>query len=61
MYKARLFQYPDSVTSSAIFDEEDLESDQLLVLCAKAKPEDETRLEDTVYVWHGLDHQVTEE
>lgn len=61
LYKARLFQYPDSVTSSAIFDEDELESDQLLVLCAKAKPEDDSRQQNNVYVWHGMDHQVNEE
>jgi hypothetical protein len=33
----------------------------LLVLCAKAKPEDDNRQENMVYVWHGGEHQVDQE
>lgn len=61
LYKVRLFQFPDCVTSSAIFDEEDLESDALLVLCANSKPDDDNRQQDTVYVWHGADHSVSKD
>lgn len=44
IYKAKLFQYPDWKNPSAIFDYEDIENDDVvLVLCANAKPDDEFR------------------
>ena len=62
MYKAKLFTYPDVQNPSAIFDFEDIENDDsFLVLCARAKPGDENREEDTAYVWHGNEHDVAPE
>ena len=61
-YKVKLFQYPDWEHPSAIFDFEDLDNEELLlVLCAKAKPGDEMRQEDTVFVWHGCEHDVQQD
>ena len=62
LYKVKLFQYPDWEKPSAIFDFEDLENEEvLLVLCAKAKPGDEMRQDDNVFVWHGCEHDVSQE
>lgn len=59
LYKAKLFQYPDWESPSAIFDFEDLENEEALqVLCARAKPDDEFRRENVAYVWHGAEHEV---
>lgn len=55
-----MFQYPDWQKPSAIFDFEDIENDEvLLVLCARAKPDDTNRSEDICFVWHGSEHDVT--
>lgn len=62
IYKAKLFQYPDWEKPSAIFDYEDIENEEvLLVLCARSKPDDEFRQEDTAFVWHGAEHEVGQE
>lgn len=62
LYKVKLFQYPDWQKPSAIFDFEDLDNEEvLLVLCAKAKPGEEMRSEDTLFVWHGSEHDVSKE
>jgi hypothetical protein len=62
LYKVKLFQYPDWQKPSAIFDFEDLDNEEvLLVLCARSKPGDEMRKEDTVFVWHGNEHDVSQE
>jgi hypothetical protein len=59
LFRARLFQYPDCQTSSAIFDFEDLENqDSFLVLCVRARPEDEHRKQDLAYVWQGSEHTI---
>lgn len=43
-YKVKLFQYPDWQHPSAIFDFEDLDNEEVvLVLCARAKLDDENR------------------
>ena len=61
-FKVKLFQFPDWERPTAIFDYEDLENEEvLLVICARAKPDDENRLEDTVYIWHGSEHEVDPE
>ena len=61
-YKAKLFQYPDWEQPSAVFDYEDIENDDvLLVLCANAKPDDEYRQSDTAFIWHGSDNDVEQE
>jgi hypothetical protein len=52
-YKPRLFTYPDFTQSATIFDEDDIQQpDALLVLCVRALPEKEID-EDTVFVWRG--------
>ena len=62
LFKVKLFTYPDWQTPSAIFDYEDLENDDtIMVLCVKAKKDEEHRQQDTVYVWHGADHKVSQE
>jgi len=59
-YKLKLFTYPDLKNPSTIFDFEDIENEEsFLVLCAKAKPNDENRQEDTCFVWHGSEHDVS--
>lgn len=59
-YKAKLFQFPDWQKPTAIFDFEDLENDEvLLVLCARAKLGDDKRAEDICFVWHGSEHDVS--
>ena len=41
-------------------DFEDIENeDSFLVLCARAKPDDDNRKEDTCFVWQGLEHDVS--
>jgi len=56
-YKPRLFTYPEWRQSSTVFDQEELEqADALLVLCVRAQPERDID-EDTVYVWRGTDFE----
>jgi hypothetical protein len=60
LYKPKLFAYPDLKHPSTIFDFEDIENEeQFLVLCVRAKPGDQSRTEDTCYVWHGTEHEVS--
>lgn len=62
LYKPKLFTYPEHDTPVGVFDFEDLENDEaLLVLCARAKPNDSRRNEDIAYVWHGSAHEVSPE
>lgn len=59
LYKPKMFYYNDWQNPTPIFDFEDIENDEnFLVLCARAVPNNKTRAEDTVYVWHGLGHDV---
>lgn len=61
-YKAKLFTYPDWQGPSAIFDFEDLENDEtFMVLCVRAKTDEEHRKTDVVYVWHGANHEVSQD
>lgn len=58
-YKAKIFTFNDWQNPITIFDFDDIENEEnFLVLCARADPSDSTRAEDTVYVWHGLGHDV---
>ena len=53
LYKPRLYTYPDFSKSSTVFDDDDLQNeDALLVLCVRAHPEKDID-EDTVFVWRG--------
>lgn len=57
-YKAKLYQYPEHGQPSTVFDFDDLENEQaLLVLCARAEPENENRMVEQVFVWSGYDFQ----
>lgn len=52
-FKPRLFTYPDFSKSNTIFDEDDLQqAEVLIVLCVRAQPEKDIE-EDTVFVWKG--------
>ena len=44
IYEPKLFTYPDHKVPSAVFEYDDLDNEEsLLVLCARAKPDDENR------------------
>ena len=54
-FKPRLFTYPDFVKSSTIFDQDDLEQENvLLLLCVREQPEKDIE-RDTVYLWKSPD------
>lgn len=56
-FKPRLFTYPDFSKSNTIFDEDDLQqAEVLIVLCVRAQPEIDIE-EDTVFVWKGPDFE----
>ena len=57
-FKPKLYQYPEHGQPSTVFDFDDLDNDAaLLVLCARAQPDNENRKEDQVYVWQGEQFQ----
>jgi hypothetical protein len=57
MFKPRLFTYPDYSKSNTVFDSDDLEQqDALLILCVRANPELDIE-EDAVYVWKGYEFE----
>jgi hypothetical protein len=59
-FKARLFTYPEVSKSSTVFDDDELQQDNaLLVLCVRAQPEIDIE-EDTVYMWRGYEFEETE-
>jgi hypothetical protein len=61
--KPRLFNYPNWAESSTVFDFEDLQEDQVLVLCIRAQvgvPGHEHDQHIT-YVWRGPDFEAEEE
>jgi hypothetical protein len=49
-YKPRLFTYPDLNNSTAVFEFEDLSDDLMVIVCARARP-DESDSIDAIYVW----------
>lgn len=53
--KPRLFTYPDTDISSAVFDEEDLDFDELNVVWERAKNEEDV---NTIYVYEGDSFEV---
>lgn len=58
-FKARLFTYPETAKSSTVFDDDDLQQENaLLVLCVRAQPEKDID-EDTVHVWRGYEFEAT--
>lgn len=65
-YKPRLFTYPDFSKSNTVFDDDDLQQENaLLVLCVRAaNSEDEDDCgtgpeEDTIHIWKG--HEFEED
>ena len=53
-FKPKLYQYPQWQQPSAVFDYEDLENEEtLLVLCVRAEPGNPERDQNTVFVWRG--------
>lgn len=45
-FKPRMFTYPDVDASCAVFDEDDLEFDELNLICVKARSDDEENIVD---------------
>ena len=59
LLKVKLFQYPEWNQPSAIFEYDDLENeDALLVLCVREEPGNEHREHNVAYVWRGDGFQV---
>ena len=52
--KPKLFNYPEWDTPIAVFDFEELENEEaLLVLCVRQQPDMEFREDHMAYVWTG--------
>lgn len=52
--KPKLYNYPEWDSPVAVFDFEDLENmEAMLVLCVRRAEGEEFRSEDTCYVWRG--------
>jgi hypothetical protein len=59
-YKPRLFTYPDFSKSSTVFDQDDLEQENVMfLLCVREQPEKDID-QDTVYVWKSPDFDFEE-
>jgi len=57
--KPKLFSYPDWDAPVAVFDFEELENTEaMLVLCVRKAVGEEYRSEDTCYVWCGPDFDI---
>ena len=52
LFKPRLFTYPESQSSQAVFDLDDLSEEHFILLCIRANP-DEGIEEDTMHIWRG--------
>eukprot|EP00349_Pseudokeronopsis_sp_Brazil_P011017 CAMPEP_0202978972 /NCGR_PEP_ID=MMETSP1396-20130829/85249_1 /ASSEMBLY_ACC=CAM_ASM_000872 /TAXON_ID= /ORGANISM="Pseudokeronopsis sp., Strain Brazil" /LENGTH=119 /DNA_ID=CAMNT_0049718187 /DNA_START=2679 /DNA_END=3035 /DNA_ORIENTATION=- len=59
-YKPRLFVFPDAKSSTTIFDYDDLQQDQMIVVCARANPAAD-REKDEIYVWMGGEFEEMED
>jgi len=58
-YKVKLYNYPEYEDPIGIFDEDELQNDEaMIVLCVRAQPDDETRKDHTAYVWTGPSFEV---
>lgn len=54
--KPKLYYYPDADKPSAIFDFEELENqDAMLVLCVRQDTGHDMRMSDCCYVWKGYE------
>ena len=59
--KPKLFNYPDVDSPVAVFDFEELEnSEAMLVLCVRQAPDEEYRSEHVAYVWTGPDFNLAD-
>lgn len=59
LLKPKLFNYPDWDSPVAVFDFEDLENtDSMLVLCVRKDQGSEYRSEHVCYVWTGQDFDI---
>ena len=59
-FKPRLYTYPDVTQSVAVFDDEELVPNQLLVLCVRANP-DKDILKNSLYIWTGEEFESSSE
>ena len=54
IYKPKLFTYPDWDKPIGVFDFEELENeDSMLVLCVRKEPDNPERPDHIAYVWKG--------
>ena len=57
-FKPRLFTYPDPKSSIAVFEYEDLQEDEFVVVCVRKNPEGpEKASDDLIFVWEGESFQ----
>ena len=62
LVKPKLFTYPDSQQPIGVFDEDELDNEEaLLVLCVCKLEEDENRQDHTAYVWKGFEWELPED
>ena len=54
-FKPRLYTYPISDESAAVFDSDELAEEAFLVLCVRAHPSLPGREKNLVYVWAGFE------
>ena len=61
LLKPKLYSFPDWDTPVAVFDFEDLENtESLLVLCVRKDQGEEYREENVCYVWTGPDFDISD-
>ena len=59
LYKVKLYIYPQWKSPIAIFDEDELQNhDAMMVLCARQQPGNQYREKHTAYVWTGENFEV---
>lgn len=59
--KPKLYNYPETDSPVAVFDFEDLENTEaMLVLCVRKADGEEYREEDVCYVWTGPDFDASD-
>ena len=59
--KPKLYTYPDLDSPVAVFDFDDLEEPEaMLVLCVRKAQDEEYREEETCYVWKGPDFSAND-
>ena len=61
LLKPKLYSFPDWDSPVAVFDFEDLEDmEKMLVLCVRKAPGEEYRDEDVCYVWTGPEFDIVD-